>query len=1027
MAYDYNRAKELWDWMDQAQKQQYVQNNKNDANFQRFAQEYHNEMNSNWSGSSNGSTNQNNTVTATEWTNTTTSNTNTSNSNNQNGTNWSYDPIYYRNQNDSSTNNSNTGNTENTVNTGNNNQGWSTLSDWKNGNGNFYGNTSFDKEEQFDKSMIGEDPWKITIQAGTGKTTGRPDYEDSSDARINELTDNLNRYYQTNPEYFADRETFNRQFEYNQRMSDRQRATLDSYWKKAQDIKTASQYTTWDRITAGMDNAEITPDVFNLIKQNNPEAYAQYQKEMQDWINKCMANLSFTGTEPLDVTLEKIINKLGIWVWDPHDIKKVYYDSLDKLNVWQDSEQLHVLWNNISSMMSTMNSNAQSLSSQLEGRYSAGYIEARINKANSNIQRQLNTALNSYQMLLQWRQQNIALATQNAQIEQAQAQEEQRIFDDKLKALWFAMDYNSYRTPEQKAALELQKEQISNNMDVLKQSQMNDLALYNKYANAKLDNQLNYEMQDLTVTDPKQLRANLSNVLDQWYSQYWDIIERPKSQVIEDVLAYAKNNWVSVGEALRQEFVKKLMGKDEYKKSINNKLGIKEDTYSWTIDKDWNIIIEGSWTWNPNLTEIEKQKLLANKNTYEWSWMKGAWLRNNNPWNIKDTWFWNVLWKDDRWFAIFSCPEDWFDALVEKIENIQRWWSKVYSPNMTLYDFFSKYAPSSDNNNPKAYAESVAKQLWTNASAKVSSVDATKFAAAIAKHDSWYDYSTYWQFRSGVWTITWDTWLRNDWTTYNVWQSSIYNSLDAKGQEAVKQLLNNNLSRTAISKRNWYSDPEWIMAAVSEINPLWSETDYNNRKVAESNWSKLEIWWAISRNATAATTAKRIYDLMDSITDKDLQRTKLTSLNSLMNATSKQLWNPKILELQTLLNWLQSEAAGALKWWNAAISDKDKSDMEAIFNSSLTNSQLKASMESMIRLLYDKNESEAKAISNYWFYKKNPIWTDEVSDWMYNDLWIDLSMYYNYKWLWDYFTDDEFDKTNDSDDDFIIYMTNWKK
>jgi protein-tyrosine phosphatase len=82
------------------------------------------------------------------------------------------------------------------------------------------------------------------------------------------------------------------------------------------------------------------------------------------------------------------------------------------------------------------------------------------------------------------------------------------------------MDYNSYRTPEQKAALELQKEQISNNMDVLKQSQMNDLALYNKYATAKLQNQLNYEMQDLTVTDPKQLRANLSNVLDQWYSQY---------------------------------------------------------------------------------------------------------------------------------------------------------------------------------------------------------------------------------------------------------------------------------------------------------------------------------------------------------------------------------------------------------------------------------------------------------------------------------------------------------------------------
>jgi hypothetical protein len=38
---------------------------------------------------------------------------------------------------------------------------------------------------------------------------------------------------------------------------------------------------------------------------------------------------------------------------------------------------------------------------------------------------------------------------------------------------------------------------------------------------------------------------------------------------------------------------------------------------------------------------------------------------------------------------------------------------------MSLYDFFSKYAPSSDNNNPKAYAESVAKQLGTTATATV--------------------------------------------------------------------------------------------------------------------------------------------------------------------------------------------------------------------------------------------------------------------------------------------------------------------
>jgi hypothetical protein len=57
-------------------------------------------------------------------------------------------------------------------------------------------------------------------------------------------------------------------------------------------------------------------------------------------------------------------------------------------------------------------------------------------------------------------------------------------------------------------------------MNLLNQAKQNDLALYNQYATAKMQNQLNYEMQDLTVTDPKQLRANLSNVLDQYYDTY---------------------------------------------------------------------------------------------------------------------------------------------------------------------------------------------------------------------------------------------------------------------------------------------------------------------------------------------------------------------------------------------------------------------------------------------------------------------------------------------------------------------------
>jgi hypothetical protein len=43
MAYDYNRAKQVWDSMNDQQKKQYTEQNKNDANFQQFAQQYHEE------------------------------------------------------------------------------------------------------------------------------------------------------------------------------------------------------------------------------------------------------------------------------------------------------------------------------------------------------------------------------------------------------------------------------------------------------------------------------------------------------------------------------------------------------------------------------------------------------------------------------------------------------------------------------------------------------------------------------------------------------------------------------------------------------------------------------------------------------------------------------------------------------------------------------------------------------------------------------------------------------------------------
>lgn len=62
-------------------------------------------------------------------------------------------------------------------------------------------------------------------------------------------------------------------------------------------------------------------------------------------------------------------------------------------------------------------------------------------------------------------------------------------------------------------------------------------------------------------------------------------------------------------------------------------------------------------------------------------------------------------------FAVFETYEDGFNALKKMILNAANGKSSVYKPTMTLYEFFAKYAPATDNNNPDVYAEYVAKNM----------------------------------------------------------------------------------------------------------------------------------------------------------------------------------------------------------------------------------------------------------------------------------------------------------------------------
>ena len=142
-----------------------------------------------------------------------------------------------------------------------------------------------------------------------------------------------------------------------------------------------------------------------------------------------------------------------------------------------------------------------------------------MNKALAPYQQREVDLQNSYTTLLNGRNSNLAIANQSAQALAMQAQEDQRIFNQRLQGLGFAMKTAEFRTYEQKAQTDLYKSQALNSMELLQQAQLKDINRYDAYATAKMKNQLQQELTDLSVEDEAQLKANLNNALKAYYDE----------------------------------------------------------------------------------------------------------------------------------------------------------------------------------------------------------------------------------------------------------------------------------------------------------------------------------------------------------------------------------------------------------------------------------------------------------------------------------------------------------------------------
>ena len=95
--------------------------------------------------------------------------------------------------------------------------------------------------------------------------------------------------------------------------------------------------------------------------------------------------------------------------------------------------------------------------------------------------------------------------------------------------------------------------------------------------------------------------------------------------------------------------------------------------------------------------------------------------RNNNPGNIKYIGQKRAIGSDGT-FCVFASYEDGRAELIDLLTRASSGKSSLYSPEMNLIEFYNRYAPSSDNNNPNAYAKAVASFMGISIYSKIKNI-----------------------------------------------------------------------------------------------------------------------------------------------------------------------------------------------------------------------------------------------------------------------------------------------------------------
>ena len=427
-------------------------------------------------------------------------------------------------------------------------------------------------------------------QQGAMKPLSQEYYNQTNDVALNQIKDNLNRYKQSNPEYFVNYDTFKNNFSYDAR-NEEQKRLLDDWYKWYQEGLSLASTPTTDLYNQ-YQNWSISSEQLEQLRVSDPAKYSELMNQINKWNIVAAYDddkwTGITGNSIQEMAYQAAQQMFMQWMNGNNDswasqFFREYEEKMDSPEMKWLSDQCTEVQEKIENLQDDIASMKKAVEEEYEWTWaSRAKINAIIADRTYDLQLQLRTANSEYNKYatqynnrMQQYQNEFQLQLQEYQINQ-QARQQQ------MQELWFAMDLMSFETPQQS-----------------QERQWNYWVKQQEYVNWNI-NSKDYS------TRHKAALNSVQNLLSQYE---WIPMQRSAEQMADDILK-AIDNWSNLWAELTK-INKQIQQKPEYKYMYNATFS----SWSWkgSVIQDTMKIGDIEWVKynNQRYTSDEFNKMLS--------------------------------------------------------------------------------------------------------------------------------------------------------------------------------------------------------------------------------------------------------------------------------------------------------------------------------------------------------------------------------------------------------------------------------